>query len=352
MAIIANHSPNYGVLQFWDVRTGSLLSSLPVRSAKDTSEEDAHWVIVGNPASNEFVITRGAELKIWRLPRSTGEKAIPIERDTSFDDFAFLKDPTTVAGAFRLAGTKDSNNVVVPDVSNVVVGIMDTTLPEPCFPLSQTFSFHKRRASILTTDQSGSYICTQTQKPNSATYPLALFRLSPEGATAIPMPEVSILGGHARLSPKGNLIWTGNRILQIEPSLSVNISRTIDRKGIIDPPFTERIPRWVGNSHVVELVDLRHGTGSPSVAPERHLLLWNVGNGERAAVASAPFAKTLSASPDGTQIAEGSTEKMLRIRDATTLAEQKVLRVHDASLTAVAWHPDSRWSPRRPKIER
>ncbi len=68
-------------------------------------------------------------------------------------------------------------------------------------------------------------------------------------------------------------------------------------------------------------------------------MLWNVENGTRSSSVSAPYAKALAASPDGTQIAEGGSDKMLRIRDASTLAVQRVLRVHDGGVSAVAWHP-------------
>jgi len=70
------------------------------------------------------------------------------------------------------------------------------------------------------------------------------------------------------------------------------------------------------------------------------LLLWNAEDGSRSRFVAAPYAKALSASPDGTQIAEGGSDKMLRIRDGRTLAVQRVLRVHDQAVCSLAWHPN------------
>jgi len=271
-------------------------------------------------------------MKIWRLPRSQGEKILPIEPDSVFDDFAFLNEPNTVAGAFRASEARDKQD-------EVGVGVMNIESRETYYPLVHTFTAHKRRRCILTTDRSTNLVSTLTQKLNPTRYQLALFRFEKEGATEISLPEVFPLEGHAHLSPKGDAIWAGNCIVETGATSSGTKLTKIDRQGIIDPPVRERTPRWVGDTHVVEIVDLKPPQGSNNTNPVRHLLLWNVENGRRAAVISAPFAKALSSSPAGTQIAEGGSDKMLRIRDAKTLTEQKLLRVHDGSVSAVAWHP-------------
>jgi WD40 repeat protein len=56
-------------------------------------------------------------------------------------------------------------------------------------------------------------------------------------------------------------------------------------------------------------------------------------------VAEAPFAGALSAAPDGSQIAEAGKDMRVRIRNGITLAVESVLRVHDAPVVDVAWHP-------------
>lgn len=43
--------------------------------------------------------------------------------------------------------------------------------------------------------------------------------------------------------------------------------------------------------------------------------------------------------PDGRRFAEAGADKMVRIRDAATLAMQQEFRAHDGPITALAWHP-------------
>ena len=47
----------------------------------------------------------------------------------------------------------------------------------------------------------------------------------------------------------------------------------------------------------------------------------------------------LAVAPDGRRFAEAGADKMVRIRDAATLAVLQEFRVHDGSITALAWHP-------------
>ncbi|MGV3658773.1 MAG: WD40 repeat domain-containing protein, partial [Prosthecobacter sp.] len=47
----------------------------------------------------------------------------------------------------------------------------------------------------------------------------------------------------------------------------------------------------------------------------------------------------LRAAPDGRLLAEAGADKMLRIRDAATLAVAQEFRAHDRTITALAWHP-------------
>ncbi|NBV86371.1 MAG: hypothetical protein EBS01_08955, partial [Verrucomicrobia bacterium] len=93
----------------------------------------------------------------------------------------------------------------------------------------------------------------------------------------------------------------------------------------------------VGDSHVVEMVLAKQNKeGSQR---NRSLVLWNVQDGKQAVIVLAPNAKSLAVSPEGNQIAEGGSDKKVRIRDGKTLVEQRVIRVHDDAVLALAWHP-------------
>jgi WD40 repeat protein len=43
--------------------------------------------------------------------------------------------------------------------------------------------------------------------------------------------------------------------------------------------------------------------------------------------------------PDGSRLVEGGADRNLRLRDGGTLEVLREFRVHNASLTALAWHP-------------
>ena len=48
---------------------------------------------------------------------------------------------------------------------------------------------------------------------------------------------------------------------------------------------------------------------------------------------------TLAIATDGLRFAEAGADKLVRIRDATTLTVQQQFRAHDAPITVLAWHP-------------
>jgi WD40 repeat protein len=68
-------------------------------------------------------------------------------------------------------------------------------------------------------------------------------------------------------------------------------------------------------------------------------LLWSREGAKLIQAASAPNAVAVAASPDASQIAEAGKDLRVRIRDAQTLQTIREIRMHDAPLTAVAWHP-------------
>ena len=331
LGVIAQQSQQFGILQFWNVDTGDLLRSVPVPVGMDTgaNPESPRWAIVAHPNTAQFIVTRGTQMKVWNCPSSHGEKVVRINSETKVDSFAFLSNPDLVAGSFWVADK----------VFNDWVGVWDMKAKATPVSLKYPFRINKRMGAVVTTDQSGELVCATMfgDGVDSEKVVLKLFRVNAEGATEIPLPPTKRIAGHGHISPNGKRIWTGFGILETD---SQKPMRKLDRKGVLDPDLDERIPRWVGNSHVVEIVSLQEGAKpADELTAARHLLLWNVENGTRSSSVSAPYAKALAASPDGTQIAEGGSDKMLRIRDASTLAVQRVLRVHDGGVSAVAWHP-------------
>jgi WD40 repeat protein len=142
--------------------------------------------------------------------------------------------------------------------------------------------------------------------------------------------------GDFQISPNGSRFWAETVVYST--SNGAILSR-IDLKGLAAIPESSPA-RWVGNSHMVKVMMLEGGSpGTEAIAKTRSLVLWNVENGARIHSTDAPDARALSVSPDGAEIAEGGFDMKVRIRNAETLGVNQVLRVHDAPVVDVAWHP-------------
>jgi WD40 repeat protein len=91
----------------------------------------------------------------------------------------------------------------------------------------------------------------------------------------------------------------------------------------------------------VEIADLETGaTGSVDASLEaQQLLLWDADAGRVVLKTDAPRADCLCVSPDGLWIAEGGSDKRVRIRNSKTLEVEQDFRVHQDGVTGVAWHP-------------
>ena len=69
------------------------------------------------------------------------------------------------------------------------------------------------------------------------------------------------------------------------------------------------------------------------------IAVWDADLGTLVAKVKAPNAQCLCASPDGLHIAEGGTDKRVRIRNARTLEVEQEFRAHEHPLKSIAWHP-------------
>ena len=95
---------------------------------------------------------------------------------------------------------------------------------------------------------------------------------------------------------------------------------------------------WLGETHAVGTVTAVEHRGQPN--SEERIVLWDAATGKIQRFARHDsLLKCLTAAPDGRRFAEAGDNKMIRLRDATTLAVQKEFRAHDAAITSLAWHP-------------
>ena len=72
---------------------------------------------------------------------------------------------------------------------------------------------------------------------------------------------------------------------------------------------------------------------------EHWIISWNTDTGEWAAKVPTAAANCLATEPGGTRLAEAGDDKLVHIRDATTLAELTKFRAHDGPVNALAWNP-------------
>ncbi len=106
-----------------------------------------------------------------------------------------------------------------------------------------------------------------------------------------------------------------------------------------DKAFALREAEWVGTSPlIIALLAAKSSRGLPE--SEDRLLLYDAVSGEclRAMVNSSAI-NAIATSPDGTLLAEGGADRMVRVRDALTLEIKQELRVHDSPIMALAFHP-------------
>lgn len=95
---------------------------------------------------------------------------------------------------------------------------------------------------------------------------------------------------------------------------------------------------WISSQRLVGLataVAVRGKAGS-----EERIVLWDTATGKIVRTATNRTAmNTLAVAPDGRSFAEVGVDKLVRIRDAETLAVRQEFRAHDGPITAVAFHP-------------
>jgi serine/threonine protein kinase/WD40 repeat protein len=96
---------------------------------------------------------------------------------------------------------------------------------------------------------------------------------------------------------------------------------------------------WLaGGKQLVGLVTARADRGEPD--SEERIVLWDVATAKIIkSVTNRTAMDVLAVAPDGSRFAEAGADKMVRIRDAATLAVLREFRVHDEPITAIAWHP-------------
>ncbi|NBV85564.1 MAG: hypothetical protein EBS01_04725 [Verrucomicrobia bacterium] len=338
LAVLGGKSKGAGLLQILNAETSTGMRSVQVPIETQTNNPEG-WIVVAPPNSGLIAAMRGRTMKVFNIPRLQSEKTMPIEHTVECDNFAFLAPPDLVASMFRWDAPTKQWAPTRRGAWTIGVGVLGLNAPAAKENLNSFFGYGRDnpdgRDGVVTADQAGGLVCASVAADDGRSPAvMKLFRVGSDGVSEMPLDYGKRPFGYGHLSPKGDLIWAGDVILETASGKQL---RKVERTGTILPDLKDRTPRWVGESHVVEMVLFQQN--EQSSLRERGIALWNVEDGQRSASVLAPNARSLTASPDGSQIAEGGSDKKVRIRDGKTLAEQRVLRVHDDAVLAVAWHP-------------
>ena len=142
-----------------------------------------------------------------------------------------------------------------------------------------------------------------------------------------------------RLSPTGDrlaAILDNSKVVDLYDSATGTQAATMEIKDMAK--FTD-IGWLPDGQRLVGLVTAKRGRGNPG--SEEWVVLWDAASGKVLKTATNRTAMdALAIAPDGSRFAEAGVDKLVRIRDATTLAVQQEFRAHDGPITALAWHPN------------
>jgi len=141
-----------------------------------------------------------------------------------------------------------------------------------------------------------------------------------------------------RLSASGDraaIVWYSNSQVDL-------FDRAASEKPLrLDPGGAVRIRDvgWLaGGKQLLGLVTANAERGNPG--SEERVVLWDAATRKIVqSVTNRTAMDVLAISPEGTRFAEAGADKMVRIRDAVTLAVIREFRAHDGPITAIAWHP-------------
>ena len=295
-------------IQLWDANTGAPLQSL-LGGSGEFRDVGLH------PLSGELLVA-GASSRAWDLtgtPEKWTLRGGPSVAFWGSDDVVFATAPGQQAVLQKLqAGT-----------------------PELLWkPPGQSY----RRPSV---SADGRFAAIGSIDGNAAQAAQDLFLLRNPGAHTEQAAVFKQTGGLTllRLSPTGDHLAaiTGrynNGVALYDPTTGqqpVKLERK-DMKKFWDLG-------WVGGGQqLVGLVTAKADRGNPG--SEEWIVLWDAATGKVVRTAANRTAMdVLAVAPDGRRFAEAGADKMVRIRDAATLAVQQEFRAHDGPITALAWHP-------------
>jgi len=293
-------------LQCWQSRNGRACQSL-------TGGHGNIRAIALHPLSGELVVF-GQELRMWDVatlpPMRTIHARNPHPSAVFFGDEETLFTPSDGGSSSahlwsRLSSTR-----------KLLWQSPDPDLGQP------SVSADGRRAVIGRYNSSGN-----------------IYVLERDGSTVkrIPLNPRCVIS-HLRLSPAGDRV----AIVQSDLGALIIVDVDTNKRGVkLEVPDMTGFNdvAWLkGGATLVGLVTTYAPRSTPGAVEQ--VVLWDMATGRRVqSVTNSSVPKVACAAPDGGRFAEAGADRNVRIRDGTTLTVLREMRVHNAPVTALAWHP-------------
>jgi WD40 repeat protein len=143
---------------------------------------------------------------------------------------------------------------------------------------------------------------------------------------------------HLRLSPTGDRV----AIVQSDLGALVIVDVATNKRGVRlevrDMTGFSDVAWLKGGATLAGLVTTHAPRSTPGAVEQ--VVLWDMATGRRVqSVTNSSVPQVACAAPDGGRFAEAGADRNVRIRDGATLAVLREMRVHNAPITALAWHP-------------
>jgi serine/threonine protein kinase/WD40 repeat protein len=306
-------SDGCSILQLWAGQTGTLLQSVLCLGERRR--------MALHPMTGEAVILQSAALKIWRFQYSSHmrEARVPGWGVSKKEATAFLGEP------WRFLRSNASSSFA--DTRLEVLDLRD--------PKSEQNPTHLPAASpfrTVSTTPDGSRIAVGSEEASKS---IDIIQRKQDTYSQIATWKVDKRVVQLRLSPDGTRVWTGPGLYE---ALTGRLLSSFERSDIRQAE--NGTSRWVDSKRIVEVAAFRerkHGATLDTLYPA--LFLWEADTGTRLTCVLSPFAISIAASPDGSLLAEGGSDRLIRIRNAQTLEVVSQFRAHDGAVTDLAWHP-------------
>lgn len=294
-------------LQSWESRNGRACQTL-------TGGYGDIRAIALHPLSGELIVC-GREVRIWDV--ATLPPMRTIHSRNEHPSAVFWADDETIFAPNDGGGSSAHVWFQFSGARKVLWQSPDTGLGQP------SVSANGRRAAI------GRY--------NSSS---AVYVLERNGGTVQRIASLNprCVISHLRISPNGDRVAIVQSDLGGLFIVDVDTNKRSVRPEVSDVTGFTDVAWLEGGASLAGLVTTHAPRSTPGAVEQ--IVLWDMATGRRVqSVTNATVTRVACPAPDGRRFAEAGADRNVRIRDGATLGVVQEMRVHNAPITALAWHP-------------